>query len=58
MSALEKLYNIVKTLNMNDGNKEKCCGVPTDFIRKMTDFFLMIIGEKAATNITLRKCIA
>ena len=38
-SALEKLYNLVKTLNMNDDDVEKCCGVSTYFIRKLTDFF-------------------
>ena len=37
--SLEKLYNIVETLNMNNDNVEKCCGVSTDFIRKLTDFF-------------------
>ena len=46
MSALEKLYNLVKILNMNDDNKEKCCGVSNDFIRKLTDFIFIIIGEK------------
>ena len=40
---------------MNDDNKEKCCGVSTDFIRKLTDLFFIIIGEKASTNIPLRK---
>ena len=52
---LEKLYNLVKTLNMNDENMEKCCGVSTDFIRKFTDLFFIIIGEKASTKIPLRK---
>ena len=55
MSALDKLYNLVKTFNMNDDNKEKCFGVSTDFIRKLTDLFFIIIGEKASTNIPLRK---
>ena len=55
MSALDKLYNLVKTLNMNDDNMEKCCGVSTDFIRKLTDLFFIIIGEKASTNIPLGK---
>ena len=55
MSSLEKLYNLVKALNMNDDNKEKCCGVSTDFIRKLTDLFFIIIGEKASTNIPLSK---
>ena len=34
---------------------EKCCGVSTDFIRKLTDFFFIIIVEKSSTNITLSK---
>ena len=55
MSALEKLYNLVKTLNMNDVKKENCCGVSTYFIRKFTDFFFIIIGEKESTNIPLSK---
>ena len=55
MSVLEELYNLVKTLNMNDENEEKCYGVPTDFIRKLTDLFFITIGEKASTNIHLRK---
>ena len=55
MSALEKLYNLVKTLNMNDVKKEKCCGVSTYFIIKLTDFFFIIIGEKSSTNIPLSK---
>ena len=55
MSYLKKLYNLVKTLNINDDNKEKCCGVSTDFIRKLTGLFFLIIGEKASTNIPLSK---
>ena len=39
MSALEKIYDLAKTLNMNDHNEEKCYGISTDFIRKMTDLF-------------------
>ena len=58
MSALKKLYNLVKTLNINDENKENCCGVSTDFIRKLRDLFFIIIGKKASTNIPLGKCIA
>ena len=54
-SVLKKWYNIVKALNMNDDNEEKCQGVSTDFIRKFTDFFFITIGEKASTNIPLRK---
>ena len=55
MSVIKKLYNLVKTLNMNDDNEGKCCGASTDFIRKLTDFFFIIISEKASTNIPLRK---
>ena len=54
MCALNKLYNLVKKLNMND-DKKKCCGVLTDFIRKLTDLFFIIIGEKASANVPLRK---
>ena len=50
MGVLEKLYNLVKTLNINDDNEEKCCGVSTDFIRKLTDLFFITIGEKASTK--------
>ena len=46
MGLLEKLYNLVKTLNMNDDNEGKCYGVSTDFISKLTDLFFIIIGEK------------
>ena len=31
---------------MNDDKMEKCCGVSTDFIRKLKDLFFIIIGEK------------
>ena len=58
MSALEKLYNLVIALNMNGDNMGKCCGVSTDFIRKLTDLFFIIVGEKSSTHIPLRKCIA
>ena len=51
MSVIEKLYNLVKTLNINDDNMEKCCGVSTDFIRKLTGFFFIIIGEKSSNRI-------
>ena len=43
MSALEKLYNLFKTLNMNNDNEEKCYGVSTDFIRKLADLFFITI---------------
>ena len=39
MGVIKKLYNLVKTFNMNDDNKEKKCGVSTDLIRKLTDLF-------------------
>ena len=58
ISVIKKLYNLVKTLNMNDDNEEKCYGVSTDFIIKLRDLFFVTIGEKASTNIPLRKCIA
>ena len=41
-------------MNINDDDAENCCGISTDFIRKLTDFFI-IIGEKASTNIPLSK---
>ena len=40
---------------MNNDDMENCCDVSTDFIRKWTDLFFIIIGEKASTNIPLRK---
>ena len=55
MSVIKKLYNPVKTLNMNDDNEENCYGVSTDSIREWTDFFFITIGEKASTNIPLSK---
>ena len=51
ISALKKLYNLVKTLIMNDSNEEECYGVSTDFIRKLTDFFFITISEKASEEI-------
>ena len=38
ISVIEEIYILVKTFNMNDNNGEKCYGVSTDFIRKLTDF--------------------
>ena len=55
MSVIEKLYNLVKKLNMNDDNEDKCCGVSTDLIIKLIDLFFITIGEKASTNIFLSK---
>ena len=58
MNVLEKFYVLVKISNMNDDNEEKSYGVSTDFIRKLTDFYFIIIGEKSSTNTPLRKCNA
>ena len=55
MSVLNKLYNIVKTLNMNGDNEENCYGVSTDFIKIFTCFFFIIIGEKVSTKIPLSR---
>ena len=55
MCALGKLCSIVKKLNMNDDKTENCCSISTYFIRKFTDFFFIIIGEKSSSNIPLRK---
>ena len=38
MIVLEKLYNLVKILKINDENEEKCCGVSTHFIKKIDGF--------------------
>ena len=46
MSALEKLYNLVKIFNMNDDNEKNCYCVLTDFIRKLTDIFFMAVVKK------------
>ena len=37
MNVLDKLYILVKTFNMNDDNEDKCSGVSTNFIWKLTD---------------------
>ena len=55
MSDLENLYNLIKTLNMNDDNEEKCFDLSTDFIGKLTDLFFTTIGEKASTNIPVSR---
>ena len=39
IKSLYKLYNLVETLNTHNEDLDKCCGVSTDFIRKLTDFF-------------------
>ena len=48
----------VKILNMNDDNDEKSYGVSTDFVRKLTDFFFITIGEKASTTKNLEKILS
>ena len=56
MNFLEKLYIFVRALNMNDDDKEaKLCGISTNFIRKWTDLFFIIISEKASTYLPLNK---
>ena len=48
----KKLHLLVITLNMKDYyNEAKVCGILTKLIRKLTDFFFMIFGEKVSTNI-------
>ena len=37
--SLDKLYNLVEILNTNNEDIDKCCGVSTDSISKLTDFF-------------------
>ena len=54
ITIIKKLYVLVKTLNVNDNNEENIYGVSTDFIRNLTDLFLIIIGEIASINIPLR----
>ena len=39
IKSLDKLYNLVETLNTNNEDIDKCCGVSTDFISKFTNFF-------------------
>ena len=51
MRVMKKLYNLVKALNINDYNEENWYGVSTDFIRTLTDFFFIAIGEKVSTKI-------
>ena len=55
MSVLDKLYILIKTLNMNDDNEKKCYDVSTDLVRKLTDLFFITIGEKSSTSIPLSK---
>ena len=38
--SLDQLYNLVKVLNMNNDDINKCCGYSTDFSSKLTDFVL------------------
>ena len=54
--VIYRLNSIVRTLNMNEyGNAEKLYGILTNFIRKMTDYFFTIIGEKDSSNNPLKK---
>ena len=55
MNALDKLYFICQKFNINDDNEEKCYGVSINLIKKLTDLFFIIIGEKASTNTPLRR---
>ena len=56
MNVLEKLHLLFRTINMNDDDNEaKVCGISTNFIRKLTDFFFIIIGGKSSTKIPLNK---
>ena len=43
-------------MNMNeDENEEKLFSISTTFIKKLADFFFIIIGEKASTNLPLNR---
>ena len=56
MNVLEKSYLLVRTLDINDDEKEeKVCVISTNFIRKLTDLFFIIIGEKDSMTIPLNK---
>ena len=55
MSVLDKLYNLGKTLNINDDNEEMCCCASTYLIRKLMDFCFKTNGEKSSKNIPLSK---
>ena len=37
----------------DDDNEEKFYGILTNLIRKLTDLFFIVIGEKASTNLPL-----
>ena len=38
-----------------DENEAKVCGISTKFIRKITDLFFIVIGEKYWTNLPSNK---
>ena len=57
MNAPEKLYLLVRTLNMNDDNEEKCYGISTYFIIKLTDSFFIIIVENDQQMLPWEICI-
>ena len=53
--SLYKLYNLVETLNTNNEDLDKCCGVATDFISKrdkiqISDEVTMIARNKRNDN--------
>ena len=56
INVIEKFCLLVRTLNMNDDDNDgKVCGISTKFIKTFTNFFFVIIGEKASINILLNK---
>ena len=58
MSIIKRFNTLVRTLNINeDKNQEKLHGISTKVIRKLTDLFFTIIGEKASSNFPFKTCI-
>ena len=56
MSIVNRLHTLVWMLNTNeDYNGKILYGILTNFIRKLTDFFFTMIGEKESSNIPLNK---
>ena len=54
MSNKEKFYSLVKRLNVEEEyNEENLYEISTNFIRKLTDFFFILICKKVSTNIPL-----
>ena len=53
---IERLNLLVRTLNMNDDdNESKVCVISTNFTRKLTNLFFIIIGGKYSMNLPLKK---